>query len=104
RWRATGKPQLVRQPDTLDFAGRSLGDVLDDDDLARDLEVCNAPGGELTNIVRCCGRIWPQYDRRRDILTERGMRNGECHGLCHRGMLQEHGLDLLRRDLLPSPI
>src|SRR5437773_1606736 len=47
---AIRKPEFIRQPDPLDLAGWALGDFLDDDDLARDLEFGNTPDGELTNV------------------------------------------------------
>ena len=46
------EPQLRGQADTLHFAGRAFRDFLDDEHLARDLEVGDAPEGKLTNVFR----------------------------------------------------
>ena len=48
--------------------------------------------------------VGPQHDRRRDVLSQRGMRNGKGYGLCHRRMFQEHFVDFLWGDFLPTAI
>src|SRR5262245_47475715 len=47
RFKAAREPELIGQPDPLDFAGGALGDALDDDDLTRDLEIRDASHGKL---------------------------------------------------------
>src|SRR6266436_4990059 len=44
--------QFSRQADALHFAGRAFWDFPDDEYLARDLEVGDAPDGKLTNVFR----------------------------------------------------
>src|SRR5258708_3954505 len=44
---ADRETQFSRQADTLHFAGRAFWDVLDDEDVARDLEVGDTADGEL---------------------------------------------------------
>ena len=46
----------------------------------------------------------PQHDRRGDVLTQRGVGDGKGYGLCHRRMFQEHFVDFLRGDFLPTAI
>src|SRR4029077_4597607 len=88
----------------LHFAGRAFWDFPDDKDLARDLEVGDAPDCELTNVFRRRRRVGPQHDRRCDVLTQRGVRNGKGYGLGHRWMIQEHFIDFLWGDFLPPAI
>ena len=52
-------------------------------------------------VAAACG---PQHDRRRDVLTQRGVGDGKGYGLCHRRMFQEHVVDFLRGDFLPAAI
>ena len=96
--------QLSRQADTLHFAGRAFWDFPDDEDLARDLEVGDAPDGELTNVFRRRHSVGPQHDGRRDVLTQRGVGDGKGHGLCHRRMFQEHFVNFPWGDFLPTAI
>ena len=71
--------QFSRQADTLHFAGRAFWDFPDDEHLARDLEVGDAPDGELANVFRRRRSVRPQHDSRRD---------GKGYGLCHCRMFQ----------------
>ena len=52
-------------------------------------------------VATACG---PQHDRRGDVLTQRGMGDGKGYGLCHRWMFQEHFVDFLGGDFLPTAI
>src|SRR2546428_417620 len=88
-WQSSGggrKTQFGCQTDTLHFAGRAFWNFIDDEDLARDLEVGDAADGELTYFFRRREAVGPQHDRRRDILSQRGMGDGKGYGLCHRWM------------------
>ncbi len=96
--------QFRRQADTLHFAGRAFWDFPDDEHLARDLEVGDAPDGELTNVFRRRHSVGPQHDGRRDVLAQRGMGDGKGYGLCHRRMFQKHFVDFPRGDFLPAAI
>ena len=96
--------QFSRQADPLHFAGRAFWDFPDDEHLARDLEVGDAPDGELTNVFRRRRSVGPQHDGRRDVLAQRGMGDGKGYGLRHRRMFQEHFVDFPRGDFLPAAI
>ena len=96
--------EFRRQADTLHFAGRAFWDFRDDEHLARDLEVGDAPDGELANVFRRRRSVRPQHDGRRDVLAQRGMGDGKGYGLCHRRMFQEHFVDFLWGDFLPTAI
>ena len=98
------RPSLAAKPIRCTLPVGPFGISSDDEHLARDLEVGDAPDGELTNVFRRRRSVGPQHDRRRDILPQRGMRDGKCHGLCHRWMLQQHFFDFLRGDFLPAAI
>ena len=98
------RPSLAAKPITLHFAGRAFWDFLDDEHLARDLEVGDAPDGELTNVFRRRRSVGPQHDGRRDVLAQRGVGDGKGYGLCHRRMFQEHFVDFPRGDFLPAAI
>ena len=52
-------------------------------------------------VAAACG---PQHDGRRDVLAQRGVGDGKGYGLCHRRMFQEHFVDFLRGDFLPTAI
>src|SRR5262249_47808357 len=101
---ATRQSQLGRQANTLHLAGRALRDLIDNEDMARDLEVGDAADGELTKVFRRRGGMGPQHDGSRDILPQRGVGDGKCHGLRHRWMLQDDVFDFLRGDFLPAAI
>ena len=96
--------QFSRQADTLHFTGMAFRYFRDDEYLARDLEVRDAPSGELTNVFHRCHSVRPQHDGRRDILPQRGMRDGKGHGLCHRRVFQEYFVNFLRSEFLPAAI
>ena len=98
------EPQLRSQADPLHFAGRALWDFPDDEDPARDLEVGDAPDGELTNVFRRRYGVGAQHDRRCDLLAQRGVRDGKGYGLRHRRVLEEHVVDFLRGDFFPAAI
>src|SRR6516162_755618 len=98
------KAQFGRQADPLQFAGGAFRNFIDDEYLARDLEVGDAADRELTYFFRRGHTVGPQHDRRSDVLSQRGMRDGKGYGLGHRRMFQEYFVDFLWRDFLPTAI
>src|SRR6266446_6881466 len=101
---ARRKTQFGRQADPPHFPGRAFWNFIDDEYLARDLEVGDAADGELTYFFRRCGTVGPKHDRRGNVLPQRGMGSGKGYSLCHGWMLQEHFVDFLRRDFFPTAI
>src|SRR5262245_13008526 len=82
------KTQFGRQADTLHFAGRAFWNFIDDEDLARDLEVGDAADGELTYVFRRREAVGAQHDRRGQGPPQRGKGGGQGYRLRHRRIVQ----------------
>ncbi len=72
--------------------------------MARHLEICHAPGGEIADLAGACRVPLTQNDRGRDLLAQLGVRHGEGHHLCHGRMVHQHAIDLERADLLAATV
>src|SRR5262249_17778557 len=76
---AACESQLLRQADTLHFAGWTFGQLRDDEHLAWNFEIGDAAHGELTYLSWRCGTVGLQHDRRGDVLSQGDVRDGEGH-------------------------
>src|SRR6266853_901385 len=98
------EPQFGCQADTLHFAGRTSWNFSNNEYLARNLEVGQAPAGEPPNIVRCRHSVGPHHDGRGDVFAQRGVWDRKGDGLCHCWMCEERFVDFLWGDFLPAAI
>src|SRR5258708_66112 len=77
----SGKSQLLRKADALQLSCRALGDLGDDEDLARHLEVRKANCGELPQVLLAGFRALAQHTGRRTILTDHVVGDRESDAL-----------------------
>src|SRR5512142_2811112 len=101
---ASRQPELGGEAEPLDLPGRTLRDLGDDQDAARDLELGEAAGGELPELA--LGRLLPVAEdhRGRDLLAQLVVGHGEGHRLLHGGVIEQHLVHLDGRDLLAAAV
>ena len=92
------------EPDALHLPRRPLGDLRDDDDPARHLEVREVLRGEGLELMVGRAPAFVQHHGRRHLLPEGGVGHGEGHGLMDAGVVHQHLVHLRRRDLLASAV
>ena len=107
--RTTGRCGVLQaqargEPDALHLAGRSLRDVIDEDDSVRHLEGSKPGRSETPKFCSAHHGVTGQYDGCRDVLTQARMWNGERGGVLDVGMREQCFLDLGRRDLLAAAV
>ena len=96
--------ELRAKPTRFTLPVGPFGSSADDENLARDLEVGEAPGGEPTNGVRRRHSVGPQHDGRRNVLAKGSVGDGKGYGLCNSWMVQQHFVDFLGSDFFAAAI
>ena len=99
---ACGRERL-RDDAALDLARGRARDGVGDVNLLRTLEVGQPLLAERQQLG-LGGIDRSEHDRRRDLLTPRRMRHAEADRLGHRGVREQHLVNLARRDLLAAAI
>jgi len=98
------KSQPLGHPDSLDLPRRALRELVQEDDRSRNLERCEARGGELPQRGRTHRSPGVQYDGRRDVFTQTRMRARERDDVRNGWMCEHDLLDLPRRNLLAAAV
>src|SRR2546421_8419665 len=86
----------------LDLAGHRHGELVDELDVAGDLEVGDLAPAELPELLRCGGGVLPEPDPGHDLFAVLGVGNANDLYVAHVGVRVEELLDLARVDVLAS--
>src|SRR6185295_19422820 len=95
---ASGRLQMVLHH----LAGRVARQLVDEAHLARALVVGEPILTELEQALGGQRRAVPDDDPRGDVLAEHGMGHAGHRGLAHVGVLEEHGFDVRRVDVVAA--
>jgi hypothetical protein len=73
--------QPFSQADSLKFAGWTFGQLIDEDDVTRQLEIRQSPGSERQQIARKQLLTVAQHHGDSDLLSESGIGNCKRRGV-----------------------
>src|ERR1700737_2200513 len=90
------------QDELLDLAGRGLGELLDEVEPLRHLEMRQVRAGEFSKLLRGCGLTGFEYDESGRRLTPALVRKADHRHLLHGGMTQQASFDLHGGNVLPA--
>ena len=86
--------QLRREADSLNLAGGHLGDLVENDDLPRSLEIGKASSDEGSEFLFGCQAFTRQNHGGGDLFAELGVRHTEYDRLCNVWVIEERFIDL----------
>jgi hypothetical protein len=101
RWQEIRTQRLLEQVGKLvaqDLAQRIARQIVDEDDRARHLVRHQLPQRVFTQLLRVDGRARATDHGGHHVLAQQRVRQADGRGVVHPRMLQEHGVDLARRD------
>ncbi len=102
--RHAGEPQLAGKLEPLNLARGSLWDLVDEDEPTGDLEIREPNSDKLLELLLGGDCAVAQHDGCGDLLSEHRIGDREGHGLRDGRVVEQHLVDLSRRDLLTAAI